>query len=246
MEGYMRIGLLVLAAVIVFLMLIESRSKRRPARATQNHLSHSDDEWTGHRSDNALFQRTDELKIFHDAHLEDDFSEHREEPILIEAAVDHIEDTIHQEQTLKPSEQQSTIAKEANHDLLILGVFARPGQQFASYDLLQAISSAGMQFGEMKIFHYYLPTLTGKYTLFSLASATEPGYFDMDRIGDFACRGLTLFMDPRSVPDPEQAFELMLKTAEQLTDDLDGEMFAWPKQAWNDITLKQYRQKLLR
>ena len=68
----------------------------------------------------------------------------------------------------------------------------------------------------MKIFHYYLPTLSGKITLFSLASATNPGYFDMDKMGEFSCAGLTLFMHIPSVPDPEQAFELMLSIAEQL------------------------------
>lgn len=123
---------------------------------------------------------------------------------------------------------------------------AKPNDTFASYDLLQAISATGLQFGEMNIFHYYKSPTTKKTPLFSLASATEPGVFDFDRIGDFSCRGLTLFMNLYNAGDPQVVFELMLKTAEQLAEDLDGELRAGPKQLWNDETLKQYLEKIQR
>ena len=67
-------------------------------------------------------------------------------------------------------------------NILSISIFAKPNNRFVSYDLLQAITSTGMQFGEMNIFHYYQRTPEGKkYTLFSLASATKPGEFDLDR-----------------------------------------------------------------
>lgn len=125
-------------------------------------------------------------------------------------------------------------------DYLVISVVARAGHHFASYDLLQAISAVDMQFGDMNIFHYY----HDKQKLFSLASVTEPGDFDMDRIGDFSCAGLTLFMDMNSVPDVELAFELMLSTAQQLADDLEGELRAGQKQPWSQDILKQFRNKV--
>src|SRR3990167_3842499 len=105
-------------------------------------------------------------------------------------------------------------------NLFILSVMAKPDAHFASYDLLQAISHAGLQFGEMNIFHYYQTTVNGKTKLFSLASANKPGDFDMNNIGNFSCTGLMLFMNKTDVPDPQQTFKLMLDTAEKLTEDL--------------------------
>lgn len=130
--------------------------------------------------------------------------------------------------------------------LLVINVMAKPGDQFASYDLLQAISATGLQFGEMNIFHFYKSAFNKKIPLFSLASATEPGDFDFDRIGDYSCVGLTLFMNMYKVPEPKKTFEIMLKTAEQLADDLVGELWAGPNQPWNDNTLKVYLEKLQR
>jgi cell division protein ZipA len=131
-------------------------------------------------------------------------------------------------------------------NLLVMNVFAKNNHQFFSYDLLQAISATGMQYGEMNIFHHYQLTSEGRVSLFSLASATEPGYFDIDRMGDFSCAGLTLFTNLKDVPDAKVAFELMLKTAEQLADDLDGELRANPRTPWNDTVLNQYQQKVAR
>jgi len=126
-------------------------------------------------------------------------------------------------------------------DLLVISVAAKPDAHFAGYDLLQAITATGMQFGEMNIFHF----IKDNQTLFSMASATKPGEFDIDRIGAFSCAGLTLFMNYRSVPDPKFAFDLMLKTAEQLADDLHGELRAGQRVPLTSDILKQYENKIL-
>lgn len=130
-------------------------------------------------------------------------------------------------------------------NLLVLSVMAKKGSRFESYDLLQAISAAGMQFGEMNIFHYYQPTPVGKIALFSLASANKPGDFDMNNIAEFSCLGLMLFMDIGLTPDPQYAFKLMLETAERLAEDLDGELCADPLTVWNEKLAWQYHQKIM-
>ena len=126
-------------------------------------------------------------------------------------------------------------------ELLVISVTAKPGADFAGYDLLQAITATGMQFGSMNIFHY----VKDSKTLFSMASATKPGEFDIDRMGAFACGGLTLFMNYREVPDAKYAFDLMVKTAEQLADDLDGELRAGQRIPLTQEILQQYENKIL-
>jgi cell division protein ZipA len=150
------------------------------------------------------------------------------------------------EPVLQATSSLTTSKKEMDpaNPILVLSVLAKPNTRFASYELLQAITATGMQFGEMNIFHYYLPSNEGRKALFSLASATKPGEFNLDNMGDFSCVGLTLFMDMRETTDVEFAFNLMLKTAEQLADDLDGELRAGVHTPWNAQVLQQYQQNI--
>ncbi len=143
----------------------------------------------------------------------------------------------------KPNTEPQATSKQDG--LLILSVMAKPNTRFVAYDLVQAISAAGMQHGEMNIFHYHQQTMTGRVTLFSLASASKPGIFDLNDIGNISCAGLMLFMDIATVPDPQNAFRMMLETAERLTDDLDGELRADPHTPWNEKLVWQYQQKIM-
>ena len=141
---------------------------------------------------------------------------------------------------------QSDIPARNTDKLLTISVFAKPHNHFASYDLLQAISSTGMQFGDMNIFHYYQRNPQGKrISLFSLASATKPGEFDLDRMGSFSCVGLTFFMDISHLQNPLQAYYLMISIAEHLAEDLDGELRANPKTAWTDAYFKSYEKRIM-
>lgn len=130
-------------------------------------------------------------------------------------------------------------------DFIIISIVAKPNQQFVSYDLFQAISATGMQFGAMNIFHYYAPSAMGKKPLFSLASATEPGEFDLNQMGNFSCNGLTLFMNTRLVSDKKTVFALMVETAEQLAEDLHGELRAGTRHPWNEQIKQQYLDKMV-
>jgi cell division protein ZipA len=126
------------------------------------------------------------------------------------------------------------------NDFLTLSIIAQASQPFASYELLQTISAAGMQYGLMNIFHYY----HNKKILFSLASATEPGEFDLNNVGSLSCTGLTLFFNAATAAEPQLAFNRMLDVAEQLAEDLEGELRANPCTPWSDATLKQYQERI--
>lgn len=130
-------------------------------------------------------------------------------------------------------------------DFIIINVIAKNGEHFASYDLLQAISATGMQYGSMNIFHFIEESPRGKLTLFSLASATEPGEFDLNNVGNLTCAGLTLFMNISRVPDPGDVFILMLETAEQLAEDLHGELRAAPNIPWSEDIYHHYENKIV-
>jgi cell division protein ZipA len=117
------------------------------------------------------------------------------------------------------------------NDIVILYVIAKTGKTFAGYELLQILLSLGLRFGDMNIFHYYQNTDDQENVLFSLASATEPGTFDLLNMDTFSCKGLSLFM--RKTGDSEEdsmRYTMMLETAVQLSDDLAGYLLNGQKQ----------------
>ncbi len=140
---------------------------------------------------------------------------------------------------------QTNIADEViPPEIIILHVFAKAGQQFVGYELLQAILACGFRFGEMDIFHRHQQPNGRGNVLFSLASATEPGAFDMNAMGGYTCIGLTLFMHPAHVKQAIAVFDLMLNTANQLADDLDGIVVDDARQLLQADTIAQIRHSL--
>lgn len=137
----------------------------------------------------------------------------------------------------KGEAEKKTEPKLASHearvpnDIVILYVIAKTGKTFAGYELLQILLSLGLRFGDMNIFHYYQNTDDQENVLFSLASATEPGTFDLLNMDTFSCKGLSLFM--RKTGDSEEdsmRYTTMLETASQLSDDLAGYLLNGQKQ----------------
>lgn len=125
------------------------------------------------------------------------------------------------------SNQEETLAHAVipPRSILIVYIAARPNRQFAGYELLQSLLAAGMRHGEMNIFHRYQELAGNGQVLFSLASATEPGTFDIHKMGGFVCKGLTLFMRCGADGDENvERFILLLNTARQLADDLAGDL----------------------
>ena len=224
MEGYLRLALLFIAAAIIFLILYESYNRRRvkPSQFTAEDVS--------------IRGRADEILGLRDIEPVMHIEEQENDRPWPTATV-----TINQ-----PVESKPKTKPKLADDFLILSIVAKPDTTFSPQDLLQSIAATGMQFGDMNIFHYAVPSEQGSEKLFSLASATEPGDFNLERMDDFSCKGLTLFTNLPAVPDPEVAFEIMLKTAEQLVDDLNGELRAGMRTVWNEETLQQYQQKVLK
>ncbi len=131
-----------------------------------------------------------------------------------------------------------------DEDLIVLHIKASPGKTFVGYGLQQALSSAGLQFGEMNIFHCYEDVAGKKTILFSVASAVEPGIFDLQRIGAFSTPGLSLFMTVANCANPLKTLNQLLETAQQLADDLGGQLFDQQHKPFTDETIETYRHRV--
>lgn len=124
-----------------------------------------------------------------------------------------------------PQPAPAKIAPPVFHnDLISLLLVASPEHPYAGYELLQALLATGLRYGKMNIFHRYPQSNASLPALFSLTSATEPGIFEMPKMGGFSCKGLILFMRVSNQNDLSASFELMQDTARQLVEDLGGEI----------------------
>lgn len=134
---------------------------------------------------------------------------------------------------LEPTLTKSSLKEEntnhtntsTQHDIdnyIILQLMAPTQRPYRGYELIQTLTSAGFHYGKMNIFHFYADPLNKSELLFSLASAIEPGTFDLDNTGEIVCPGLCLFMSIHKVKSALTAFDVMWDTAQILTQDLGG------------------------
>jgi cell division protein ZipA len=130
----------------------------------------------------------------------------------------------------------------STNDLIIMGLVSKPEHPYTGYELLQALLSSGLRYGKMNIFHRYEDANGRGNILFSLASAKEPGTFELSKMGGFSTSGLTLFMRISAVKDPLVAFEIMQDTALQLIEDLDGEICDEKRQPITEEKIIQWRE----
>ncbi len=133
--------------------------------------------------------------------------------------------------------------KTAEQTIITIYITAENNRRFTGPDMLQAIESADMQFGEMNIFHYHGPDKKhATRALFSLANIREPGYFEIDKMDRFGTPGLVLFMCLPAEIGGDIAFEIMLDTAHNLAYLLGGELRGADRKVLDAESLAKLRE----
>lgn len=108
--------------------------------------------------------------------------------------------------------------------IVSLFVMAREGEHFRGPDLIVAMEKAGLDFGDMGIFHRLLDGKPELGPVFSVANMVKPGNFDMDAITALQMPGLNFFI---TLPGPltaMDAWDAMLPTTQRVAELLDGQV----------------------
>lgn len=90
------------------------------------------------------------------------------------------------DRNIKAQEQAPVSVQEDNiskPQYIILYVMAPKDQAYRGYELLQSLLAVGLRYGEMNIFHRHAEKSGRGPILFSLASAAEPGIFELPKNG---------------------------------------------------------------
>lgn len=124
-------------------------------------------------------------------------------------------------------------------------ITAKEDRPYIGYELLQTLLTAGLRFGAMNIFHRH-EDLNGRgKILFSIASASEPGTFEINKMGAYCGKGLMMFLRLTRTKDVMQAFEIMLEAAKQIVEDLGGVILDDERQPLVQEKIEKIRKKIL-
>lgn len=144
----------------------------------------------------------------------------------------------------RPSEvrQQAPVVQPA--EVLVCNVMAREGSELHGDDLLEALITSGLKFGEMNIFHQRFRGTSNGQVIFSVANILNPGTFDLNAMAEFRTIGVSLFLALPSPINNLEAFEQMLDVAIHLKESLDGELKDDHRNVMTAQTIEHYRQRI--
>ncbi|MDX1453830.1 MAG: cell division protein ZipA [Gammaproteobacteria bacterium] len=117
--------------------------------------------------------------------------------------------------------------------------------RFQGNHLLDIFERAGLVYGRFDVFHRMIETDDGPQSVFSVASATEPGSFDITEMADQTFKGLSLFM---LLPGPQggvAAFADMLATARRIAQQLGAEVTDQQRSTLTKQTAHHLREEII-
>jgi len=106
--------------------------------------------------------------------------------------------------------------------IVTLFVAARAGETIAGTDLVVAAEKAGLQYGDMGVFHRLIISKPESGPIFSMANMVKPGSFDMKHVDAWQTPGVSFFM---ALPGPLPAlngWDVMLPCAQRMAELLNA------------------------
>jgi cell division protein ZipA len=128
--------------------------------------------------------------------------------------------------------------------IVSLFVVAREGHAFNGADLIVAAEKAGLEYGDMGIYHRLVDGKRELGPIFSVANMLKPGSFDLTRLDALRTPGLSFFM---ALPGPVaalDAWDAMLPTAQRLAELLDGQVLDEERNALGRQRIAYIRDEL--
>lgn len=116
------------------------------------------------------------------------------------------------------------------------------GGELTTERAVTALRNAGLEHGRYAIFHRQLG---GNPEGFSVASLTEPGSFDLDRLDESTIAGLSFFVVLPGAGDPVARFDAMVETARALSVELTADLFDERGSSWSSQRERYLREEII-
>ncbi|MCF6281575.1 MAG: hypothetical protein L3J28_05060 [Candidatus Polarisedimenticolaceae bacterium] len=144
------------------------------------------------------------------------------------------------------AEEQAEMTTLADSDLpqkILQIMIVSHAEPFSGERIQQAAESAGLQHGDMQIFHRI--AAHAKQPLFSMASMVEPGNFPIDKMVELSTPGLALFAQLPAAKPGMEIYDEMITTAEKLAEELNGELLDATHSVLSKQTIEHTRGEII-
>ncbi len=108
--------------------------------------------------------------------------------------------------------------------IVTIRMLSRGATPFPAEELVLALREAGLRHGRYGIFHYFPSASADDTPVFSVASLTEPGSFDLTRLRTDVYQGVSLFLGLPGPIEGVAAFDAMVIAARAVAKRLDGNL----------------------
>lgn len=142
-------------------------------------------------------------------------------------------------------EEPKAEPEEPEMQVIVLNVHCAGEEPFVGTQLFDSMQQNGLIYGEMNIFHRHVDLSgTGK-VLFSVANMMHPGTLEHTDPAEFTTKGISFFMTLPCFGEAEQNFNLMLRTAQQIADDMGGNVLDEERNLMTPDRLAAYRRQIV-
>lgn len=147
-----------------------------------------------------------------------------------------------------PADSQVEPAQQRHRSpekVVTLRVVCRHQNEMKAQEAVLALKRVGLVHGKYGIFHRLADDGTDE-PLFSVASLTEPGSFDLANLKGANIAGLSLFLVLPGRSDPVRRFDEMIELARDLADGLDGVLLDERGSSWSIQRERYIREEIIR
>ncbi|YCO02952.1 cell division protein ZipA [Vibrio sp. VNB-15] len=158
-----------------------------------------------------------------------------------------IEPVIEPESDVTPvvAEQPKEPKPEPEMQVIVLNVHCAGDEPFIGTKLFDSMQQNGLIYGEMNIFHRHVDLSGNGKVLFSVANMMQPGTLEHGDPAEFSTKGISFFMTLPCYGEADQNFNLMLRIAQQIADDMAGNVLDDQRNLMTPDRLASYRRQIV-
>ncbi|MFN1582399.1 cell division protein ZipA [Vibrio rotiferianus] len=134
---------------------------------------------------------------------------------------------------------------EPEMQVIILNVHCAGEEPFVGTKLFDSLQQNGLIYGEMNIFHRHVDLSGNGKVLFSVANMMHPGTLEHGDPAEFTTKGISFFMTLPCYGEADQNFNLMLRIAQQVADDMGGNVLDDQRNLMTPDRLASYRRQIV-
>ncbi|AMF98653.1 cell division protein ZipA [Vibrio harveyi] len=134
---------------------------------------------------------------------------------------------------------------EPEMQVIVLNVHCAGEEPFIGTKLFDSLQQNGLIYGEMNIFHRHVDLSGNGKVLFSVANMMQPGTLEHGDPAEFSTKGISFFMTLPCYGEADQNFNLMLRIAQQVADDMGGNVLDDQRNLMTPDRLASYRRQIV-